>query len=452
MGEAAAVSALGLTVFLVLRRPTIARRIVVGPALAAACGVLVMLLAGHVTPGDVGESAGILWRPLLAITAIMVIASSAQHLGVLDRVSDQVLSRARGSARRLFTMVFVLSAAAAASLNNDAAILLITPLVVVLVRRLYPGDGAAYLPFVFAVFMAAGVAPIATSNPMNLIVADFAGLDFNSYAVRMIPVAVAGWVVTWLCLRIIFRGTLRRLDAVPAEPLHVGSGHGTALHGSHRHSGAAHPGRKTARLEAGRSTAWARAEVHGLLLVLAVLSAYPVLSSFGVDVWIASVIGAGLALVLCHHHRAVRPDTLLRQGVSWEILAFLVGVFTIAIGLRNAGAVDWLAGLYQEAGVGLVGTVSAVGSALINNHSMALTNLMAIEGTGAGAETMYLAALVGGDLGPRLLPMGSLAGLLWLATLKRMHVDLPITTFVKVGVIVTAPTLLVSLLVLAASG
>ena len=61
------------------------------------------------------------------------------------------------------------------------------------------------------------------------------------------------------------------------------------------------------------------------------------------------------------------------------------------------------------------------------------------------AYDAVLAALIGGDLGPRLLPMGSLAGLLWLESLRRQRVDLPLGRFVLVGAAVTAPVLALSL-------
>jgi Na+/H+ antiporter NhaD/arsenite permease-like protein len=48
------------------------------------------------------------------------------------------------------------------------------------------------VPFAFAVFSAAGVAPLVISNPMNMIVAVYAGIGFNEYAARMAPIALAG--------------------------------------------------------------------------------------------------------------------------------------------------------------------------------------------------------------------------------------------------------------------
>ena len=51
----------------------------------------------------------------------------------------------------------------------------------------------------------------------------------------------------------------------------------------------------------------------------------------------------------------------------------------------------------------------------MNNHPMALIHSLTLAGQ---PDVLVYAALVGGDLGPRLLPIGSLAGLLWLDLLR----------------------------------
>ena len=93
----------------------------------------------------------------------------------------------------------------------------------------------------------------------------------------------------------------------------------------------------------------------------------------------------------------------------------------------------------------MVGAISAIGSALINNHPMALLNSIALSGQ---PDALVFAALIGGDLGPRLLPIGSLAGLLWMHELRRQGVTLGLGTFVRVGAIVTVPSLVASLIAL----
>lgn len=420
MREAAAFSSLGLTVGLVLARPRLVNGYRIGPAIAALCGVAVMALIGTIHVSDVGSTAHVLWRPLLAIASIMIIAASAVRLGVVARIAAATFPRARGSTGTLFLLVFVLAAGTAAVLNNDSAVLLVTPLVVTGIRVLYPENPELVVPFAFAVFMAAGVAPLVTANPMNLIVADYAHLSFNSYAVRMLPISVAGWVLTAIILRWLFRDRLATAHAPRAAALP-----------------AAQP--------------WRSAELEGLALVLIVLGAYPVISYLGGSVWIVAGGGALAAIVLCVRHRVGGPSDILLRGVSWEILVFLFGVFMLAIGLRNAGLTAQLTRLYGETGDWVIGGVSAVGSALINNHSMALTNLLALRGVHNVQQHAFLAALIGGDLGPRLLPMGSLAGLLWFASLRRLGVEISIRRFIAIGAAVTLPALALSLGLLAAT-
>jgi arsenical pump membrane protein len=414
--EAAAVSALALTLGLTLRRPLLPTGLRVGPGIAAVIGVAVALAVGGIHGDDIAEAGETLWRPFLALIGLMVITGVAGRLGLMERLAALVVPRARGSATRLFGLVFALSAGTAAVLNNDAAILLLTPVVVLLVRGLYPDRPGLLVPFAFAVFMAAGVAPFVTSNPMNTVVAGVADIDFNEYAARMVPVALAGWVVTFAVLRALFARELR--EAPPVPP--------------------AAPARR-----------WERPQRQALALVLCVLAAYPVFALAGVEVFTVAAAGGVVALVLSARHGTGGPVEVLRRNVAWEILVFLLGMFLLAEALRNAGVVERLTDLYADGGQGVIGVTSAVGSALINNHSMALTNLLAVEALPATTDADYFAALVGGDLGPRLLPIGSLAGLLWIAVLRGLGVDVTLRRFVTVGAAVTVPSLAVSLGVLA---
>jgi Na+/H+ antiporter NhaD/arsenite permease-like protein len=66
----------------------------------------------------------------------------------------------------------------------------LTPLVLAFVRGRYPGYPGLLVPFAFAVFMAAGVAPFVVSNPMNMIVASYASLNFNDYTASMLPISL----------------------------------------------------------------------------------------------------------------------------------------------------------------------------------------------------------------------------------------------------------------------
>jgi arsenical pump membrane protein len=420
--ETAAFGSMCLTLMLVLTRPPVGRFGRLNPVAGAVPGVVLMLVAGVLTPDDLVRAATILWRPLLTIASIMATTSIAHRLGILDRVTRSIEVRTRGPVSRAFTAVYVIGAITAALFNNDAAILLLTPIVVPLVQRLYPRRQHLAVPFAFAIFMSAGVAPLCTSNPMNLVVAEAAGIGFNAYAVRMLPVAIAGTVCTYMMLRIVFRKQLE--DAVPAD------------------------GRERGSLADMGGTSRAVLVIVGSMFV-----SYPILSYFDAPVWIAALGGAVLTCGIGLREKHV-TRTHVVQGVAWDILAFLFLIFVTALGLENIGVTTTMSNVYATAsprgadGIGLVGGLSSLGSAVLNNHPMSALNALAMRSIEGDNRWRTLAALVGGDLGPRLLPMGSLAGLLWIEMARRLDVEIKTWDFVRTGFIVTVPTLAVTLGVL----
>jgi arsenical pump membrane protein len=229
----------------------------------------------------------------------------------------------------------------------------------------------------------------------------------------MIPVALVGWLVAYAMLAWCYRDALA--DQAPAL-------------------GAAPP---VAPLTG-----------HARIVLVATgvsIVSYPVLAALGLPIWPvalpAAVICVGAAV-----RRGV-PGRQIAEGISWELLPFLFGVLVLATALARAGVTDSLRALYASTPYPLatVGGVAAAGSALIDNHPMALLHSLALEGS---PEELVLAALVGGDLGPRLLPIGSLAGLLWTHQLRQKGVVVPLATFVRVGLVVTVPSLAASLIAL----
>jgi arsenical pump membrane protein len=417
---AIAYSTLALVVLLAVGRPRIgALGFRFTPGTAALVGVTILFFAGALTFEDMLASAVLQWRPLLTLACIMIMTGVVQEVGVFERIAARIEAHARRrSAAAAFTSIFVVSVITAALLNNDSAILVLTPLVIALTRRLYPHRPELTVAFAFAVFLAPGVAPFVISNPMNMIVAEFAGIGFNAYARVMLPVSLSGALLTYTILRFRFRDSLA---ATPARVLSV------------------------------RRLPPHRAEASAIVLMLTAFASYPLMAALGGPVWVVSLAAALASLGVAIHYRVAPPRELWRH-VSGDILVFLWAVFLVVVGLRNVGVVDRLASVYRAVPrgslleVGVVGSVAALGSALVDNHPMSLLNMMALGAEGGSRP--LLAALIGGDIGPRLLPIGSLAGLLWMDLLRRAGVDIGIGRFVRLGTLVLLPTLTLSLFML----
>jgi arsenical pump membrane protein len=430
MDEAFAYSTLALTMALAVSRPRIGLRgLRFTPGTAALFGVAVLVALGLVGVDDFVSSARIQWRPLVALASIMVMTGVVQEVGAFDRLALRLEVYARTtSVARVFAIVFAASVVTPSLLNNDAAILLLTPLVVAFVRRTYGRRPALVQAFAFAVFLAPGVAPFVVSNPMNMIVAEFAGIGFHAYAAVMAPIAVAGALLTFAILRLCFRRDLAALSA-GARPNAAPSATPSAVAFPPARSG----------------------EHAAVALLLAVFVAYPVVAALGGPIWVVSAGGALAALGIARARR-IAPTRAVLAHVSLDILVFLWGVFIVVVGLRHVGVVDRLHALFDAAPVGsarqlgVVGVVAALGSAVVDNHPMSILDMMALGGKAGHAP--LLAALVGGDIGPRLLPVGSLAGLLWMDLMRRAGAEISIGKFVRLGALVLLPTLALSLALL----
>ncbi len=400
------------SVSVALARPRLRALGGLGPAHAALLAISAVLLTGSATPSELLQAYRNLVRPLCAIAGIWVMAAAVRRSGLLAALAARFLTGNGAAAGSLFTVIFFFAAAISSVLNNDAMILLLTPLVIGLAQEAWPGNQKLHRVLAYAVFAAIGVAPVVIANPINLLVADQAGIGFNPYLLRMLPAAVLCWLVTWAVLRVIL-----------ARNLIAGF----------------------ARRTADDSVELSKPQRQTALILLGIVMTYPVATMF--HDWAVAAVSVLGGLTLAVATRAPL-GRVLRREVEWGILLFMLGAFAVGIGLRNAGAVEALDRLYERGGLLILAGGSALGSALLNNHPMTILNLLALKSSVFSDELHYLVALAGGDIGPRLLPSGSLAGLLWLAACRRANVRVPLRWFVLVGAVTLIPALSLSVAVL----
>jgi len=131
----------------------------------------------------------------------------------------------------------------------------------------------------------------------------------------------------------------------------------------------------------------------------------------------------------------------------------------VANGLRAVGLTDVIGRVLTVAGASgdqvgnlAAGLLATLSSAVINNHPTAGIMALSIGDLPiepAARKMMALFALIGGDLGPKMLPIGSLAALLWFQMLRQRGVEISYWQYVRLGVPITLVAALLSMVVLA---
>lgn len=426
MNQIVAFSILAATVSLALGRPHIGRWRL-QPAAAAVAGACLTVALGIVPPALALETLRALALPLVTIASLMAIMLVAEQSGLLALLAYHTARLARGDARKLFTYLFACGALTGTVFTNDAAVLIFTPLVFTLVEEVQTREWtlANKIPFYFSVLYIGNlVGALVISNPINIIVASFFDIPFADYASWMVLPALVSMVVSYIGLRIYFRRAIPVAYRVPE--------------------------------------AWQRPPTDGSLLkpctiVLAVtLLGFFTEGATGIPTWLVALASA-IVLVSLHLLHGHSPVPILR-GIGWDVLLFVAGIFIVVLGFRSAGFAALLAdALRHLAGNGLTALVTVIAfaaallSSLFNNHPTAGLMIFIIDDLALPAlETRMLvfAALIGGDLGPKMLPIGSLAALMWFRMLRARGVHIPYGLYVRIGVPVTLAAVSLSLAVL----
>ncbi|QQB37928.1 arsenic transporter [Achromobacter deleyi] len=391
------------------------------PEYVWAGGAALLLTATGLIPwqaalGAVGKGLDV----YLFLIGMMVLAELARQQGLFDWLAMVAARHARGSARRLFDLVFLVGILVTVFLSNDATAVVLTPAVYAAARA----AGARPLPYLFICAFIANAASfvLPISNPANLVVYGSQMPPLLDWLQRFTLPSLAAIGLTYLALRFSQRDALReplRTDIVP-QPLAAG----------------------------------ARLTGIGILLTAAVLM---LASALHADLGLPTFIAGLATAALIHLKQRLSPLPVLRH-VAWGVLPMVAGLFVLVEGLARSGAIDALAQALlrlasDSAGGALwgAGIVAALASNLINNLPAGLIAGSVGQIADLPAQTAG-ALLIGVDLGPNLSITGSLATLLWLIAVRREGQHVGALRFLKLGAWVMPPALLGALLMLALAG
>ena len=383
-------------------------------AIWAVAGAVLLVVLGLISPREALTGIAKGTDVYLFLFGMMLLAEIAREEGLFAWLAAVATSHAKGSAQRLFLLTYGVGTVVTIFLSNDATAVVLTPAVAAAVKTAKAGQPLPYLLIcAFIANAASFVLPI--SNPANLVIyASHMPPLLQWLPAYLLPSALS-IVATYVVLRWTQRGALRQRIAkdVPVPAL----------------SGA------------GKTAAIGIAATAVVLLVSSALD-----FRLGLPTAIAGVLTAAVVLI-----REQKGPWVIVKDISWGVLPLVAGLFVLVEALDKTGLIDTITALLRDEAqrsaiwaAWSAGIVVAVVSNLINNLPTGLIAGNAVQNAQV-PERITRAVLIGVDLGPNLSVTGSLATILWLAALRREGQIVGAGAFLKLGLVVMPPALLLAI-------
>jgi arsenical pump membrane protein len=194
-----------------------------------------------------------------------------------------------------------------------------------------------------------------------------------------------------------------------------------------------------------------------LLFVFLMRSSLFIASFFSIPIEFVAVLGSLILLIWRWYYLRTKPIDILKK-TPWHIFIFAFSMYVLIYGLHNSGLTELLVkmcepivqqGLFEASFI--MGGLISVLSNLFNNHPALLVGTIALTEMNLDSftlQTMYLASIIGSDVGSLLLPIGTLASLIWMHILKQHRIKVKWKDYLSVSLIVIPITVIVMLFLL----
>lgn len=415
-------------------------------AIPSTFGALIVLASGSVSLADLGTIGETIGGAAITIMATIVMAIVLESFGFFVWAAEGLAARAKGDGIRLFWYVNLICFLMTLFFNNDGSILITTPILLILLKNLGLKNHEK-IPYLLsgALVATASSAPIGVSNIVNLIALKIVGMDLYMHTLMMFVPATLGLLFLVLLLFLCFYKQLPRKLRTPSRGIPY-QGPGKHPLGSQSNQSFFLPQNRDTFMR------------NLLLFVFSIRVSLFVASYLHIPIEIVAVFGSAVLLLWRWYYLKVTPVDMLKK-TPWHILVFAFGMYVIIYGLHNIGLTEWLVRVIQPMIAGdllnaslTMGGLLSVMSIFFNNHPALMVGTLTLTSMHLDPLTLkiaYLASVIGSDLGSLLLPIGTLASLIWLHILRQHHVKINWKDYVKVTIIAIPASVLFTLVCLA---
>ncbi|MBO4328025.1 MAG: hypothetical protein J5831_01285 [Bacteroidales bacterium] len=354
---------------------------------------------------------------LVLFLSMTILSIYLDELGFFRYLANKTLKRAGKDQRKLFFYLYLIVSVLTVFTSNDVIILSFTPFICYFAKNARINA----IPYLAAEFVAANTWSMALiiGNPTNIYLGTSYGIGFVEYLQTMwLPTLGAGataFAILYLSARKQLRQPLRgeAEDFVIHDPLSLWVG----------------------------------------IVHLAVCTVMLALSSYiGVEMWQVSALAVVSLAVWClviDLSRRHLPDELIACGkrAPWQLIPFVLSMFIMTIVLSEKGVTSAIGGFLGSHYAALkYGLGSFLTANVVNNIPMSVLFCSILQSCDpASLHDAVYATVIGSNIGAFLTPIGALAGIMWSGILNEHGLHFGYRDFLKIGLTVAVPTLLVAL-------
>ncbi|MBZ8182061.1 ArsB/NhaD family transporter [Oscillatoria salina] len=396
----------------------------------AGLAALVALLTSIISRYDLQAAWFVVGNPLLNTIPIISIASLLDEAGFFAFLGRVMAVLGRGNSRSLFWLTILLASLSGIIFNSYSGVLICTPIVIETLRLLYL-PYRANLAFLVATSWFVEVASLLLpgSNPVNLIISEYFDIPFLRYVLVMMPLEVVILTISVGVVWFYFERYLPLGYSLPKKaPL-------------------------SSTIRDPVICNWGF-----FILGLLVVKLFFAKLSLPIAVWTAILILA-LAQRWFHADSPVISVTRSWRNPLWQVPIFSFGMYLLAVGLGNAGLIEFLRDLlraFANWGIALTATstasITALFSGLTHNLPVVRNNVLALHDAAIAERTIreatIYANLLGCTIGAKITPIGSLSTLFWWIILQEKGLNLGWSEYLKISIILVLPVLFIGLLFL----
>ncbi|MDP4092322.1 MAG: arsenic transporter [Bacillota bacterium] len=412
---------------------------------AATTGAIILLFCGIVTYSNLLDIIQKIGDASITIISTISMAVILESFGFFHWAAAKLTKFSKGSGYRLYWYVQLLCFLMTLLFNNDGSIMITTPILILLLRnfQLKPHQQILYLLSGALIATSASI-PIGVSNIVNLISLKIIGMTLYEYTTMMFIPAIIGLAFMSVLMFLVLLNKLPR--KLPMTSLELEDLFFKKYFHPQKGSFSFDTPKKRTRF------------MLGLLgFVLFVRCLLFIASYIGIPIYLVAVSGSILLLAFRWYFLGTIPVDILKK-TPWHILVFAFSMYVIVYGLNNIGLTELLAnfckpiinqGLFHANF--LMGGVISLLSNTFNNHPALMIGTITLSSMHLDMVTLkavYLANIIGSDMGSLFLPIGTLASLIWMHILKKNKIRVSWKEYLSLTIIVIPLSVILTLLML----